>query len=70
MKAHFMLGRLSVVAVALASCLLLGHCAWFSPPPAPSSGPSSGATQPQGRTITEGNLMTAADLPAPIGGGR
>ena len=70
MKAHFMLGRLSVVAVALASCLLLGHCAWFSPPPAPSSGPSSGATQPQGRTITEGNLMTAADLPAPIGGGK
>ena len=70
MKAHFMLGRLSVVAVALASCLLLGHCAWFSPPPAPSSGPSSGATQPQGRTIAEGNLMTAADLPAPIGGGK
>ena len=55
--------------MALGSCLLFAQCAWLSPSPGPIPEPSS-STPPQERTITDANLITAADLPAPIGGGK
>jgi hypothetical protein len=56
--------------LAVASCLLiLAQCSWFTPPLAPTPGPST-TTTPQIRTITDANLITADDLPAPIGGGK
>jgi hypothetical protein len=67
MKAFHRLGRLGVAVVAVGSCLLLAQCSWFTPPPAPTLSPS---TTSQVRTITDANLITAADLPSPIGGGK
>jgi hypothetical protein len=64
------LRRLSVALLALASCLVLAQCSWLSATQAPSPAPNSSVTSPQVRSITESNLIAAADLPAPIGGGK
>jgi hypothetical protein len=69
MKAYRRLGRLGVAAVAVGCCLMLAQCSWLTPPPAPTLSPNT-STTPQTRTITDANLITAADLPSPIGGGR
>jgi hypothetical protein len=61
------LGRLGVAVVTLGCCLMLAQCSWFTPPPTPTLSPS---TKPKARTITDANLITAADLPSPIGGGK
>jgi hypothetical protein len=62
------LRRLSAAA-ALASCLLLAQCSWPNPVTGPTPGPTSDSLSPK-RTITDANLITAADLPPPIGGGK
>jgi hypothetical protein len=62
--------RLATALPALASCLVLVQCSWLSSPQAPSPAPSSRAASPQVRSITEANLIAAADLPAPMGGGK
>jgi hypothetical protein len=60
-----------VALTAVASCLIFAQCSWLSSTPAPSPEPSSSTpSQRQQRTITEANLITAADLPPPIGGGK
>lgn len=69
MKAYRSLGRLGVGLVAVGSCLILAQCSWFTPPPAPTLSPSTSATS-QVRTISNANVITAADLPSPIGGGK
>jgi hypothetical protein len=63
------LGRIAAAVMALGSCLLFAQCAWLSPSPAPTPEPSS-STPPQERAITDANLINAADLPSPIGGGK
>jgi hypothetical protein len=68
-KARSRLGRIAAAAMALGSCLLFAQCAWLSPTPGPTPGPSSSTPQ-QERTIKDANLITAADLPSPIGGGK
>jgi hypothetical protein len=55
--------------MALGSCLLLAQCTWLSPAPGPTPGPTSSTPQ-QERTITAANLITSADLPSAIGGGK
>jgi hypothetical protein len=55
--------------MALGSCLVFAQCAWLSPAPGPTPEPTSSTPQQQ-RTITDANLITAADLPSPIGGGK
>jgi hypothetical protein len=69
MKAFHGLGRLGVALIAVGSCLILAQCSWFTPPPPPTLSPSASST-PQTRTISDANLIKAADLPAPIGGGK
>jgi hypothetical protein len=64
------LRRLSVALLALAGCLVLAQCSWLSSAPAADPTPSSSAASPQVRTITDANLIAAADLPAPMGGGK
>jgi hypothetical protein len=56
--------------LTLASCLVLAQCSWLSSTQAPSPAPRSSVATPQVRSITEANLSAAADLPAPIGGGK
>jgi hypothetical protein len=68
-KARERFRRLSAAAFALGSCLLLTQCSWFSPVPGPTPGPSN-HTDPPERTLTDANLITAADLPPAIGGGK
>jgi hypothetical protein len=69
MKTSHRLGRLGVAMVAVGCSLTLAQCSWFTPPPpAPTLSPSASTTSPA-RTITDANLITASDLPAPIGGG-
>jgi hypothetical protein len=41
-----------------------------APAPTPTEATSNSAPSPQGRTITAANLIKAADLPPPIGGGK
>ena len=67
--ARALAGRLGVGLVAVGSCLILAQCSWFTPPPAPTLSPSTSATS-QVRTISNANVITAADLPSPIGGGK
>ena len=68
-EARSRLGRIAAAVMALGSCLLFAQCAWLSPSPGPTPEPSS-STPRQERTITDANLITAADLPSPIGGGK
>jgi hypothetical protein len=69
MKTSHRLGRLGVAMVAVGCSLTLAQCSWFTPPPpAQTLSPSASTTSPA-RTITDANLITASDLPAPIGGG-
>jgi hypothetical protein len=68
-KARPRIGRIAAAVMAIGSCLLFAQCAWLSPPPGPTAGPSSSTPQ-QERTITDANLITAADLPSAIGGGK
>jgi hypothetical protein len=49
--------------------LIFAQCSWLTPPPAPTLSPSTSAT-PQLRTISNVNLIKAADLPPAIGGGK
>jgi hypothetical protein len=58
-----------VAFVALAGCLVLAQCSWFSSPAAPEPEPSPTPITPQ-RTITDANLIKAADLPTSMGGGK
>ncbi|HEY6813317.1 MAG TPA: hypothetical protein VI074_11580 [Propionibacteriaceae bacterium] len=69
-KAGRALRQLSVLAVVIACCLVFGQCSWLIPTTSPTAGPTSSATSPQSRTITDANLIKAKDLPAPIGGGK
>jgi hypothetical protein len=64
------LRRLGVAAVLMACCLAFAQCSWLTPAPSPTAGPSNSAATPQGRTITNANLITTADLPSPMGGGK
>lgn len=64
------LRRLSVAVVLTGCCLVLGQCSWLTPPTSPTADPSTSATSAQRRTITDANLIKAADLPSPIGGGK
>jgi hypothetical protein len=64
------LRRLSVALAALGSCLVFAQCSWLTSSPQPTPEPSSSAASPQVRTITDANLIKAADLPAAIGGGK
>ena len=64
------LRRLGVAAVLIACCLAFAQCSWLTPAPSPTAGPSNSAATPQGRTITNANLITTADLPSPMGGGK
>jgi hypothetical protein len=64
------LRRVGVAASAIIACLIFGQCSWFKPPPAPAGGPSSSSIAPQMRGITDANLIAAADLPPPMGGGK
>lgn len=64
------LRRLGFSAVLIASCFVFAQCSWLTPAPPPTAGPSSSAATPQGRTITNANLITTADLPSPMGGGK
>ena len=61
--------QLSAAAFALGSCLLFAQCSWFSPAAGPTPGPTSSTLSPQ-RTLTDANLITAADLPPAIAGGK
>jgi hypothetical protein len=61
--------RLGAAAFALGSCLLLAQCSWFSPAAGPTPGATSSTASPE-RTLTDANLITAADLPPAIGGGK
>ena len=63
------LRRLGVALAALGSCLVLAQCAWLGSPAEPAA-PTSSTVSPQMRTITEANLITAADLPPAIGEGK
>jgi hypothetical protein len=54
----------------MACCLAFAQCSWLTPAPSPTAGPSNSAATPQGRTITNANLITTADLPSPMGGGK
>lgn len=64
------LRRLCVALVAFGSCLVFAQCSWPTSSPQPTAEPSSSAASPQVRTITDANLIKAADLPAAIGGGK
>ena len=66
------LRRLSVAVVLAGCCLLLAQCSWLTPPTSPTADPSTSAPPPstQQRTITGANLIKAADLPSPMGGGK
>ena len=68
-RTHQTFRRLSAAAIALASCLLLAQCSWPNPVTGPTPGPTSDSISPK-RTITDANLITAADLPSAIGGGK
>jgi hypothetical protein len=63
------LRRVGTAAGAVACCLVLGQCSWLASP-APTDAPSTTASSPQSRTITEANVIKASDLPSPIGGGK
>jgi hypothetical protein len=71
-KAGPILRRLSVAVVLTGCCLLLAQCSWLTPPTSPTADPSTSAPPPstQQRTITGANLIKAADLPSPMGGGK
>jgi hypothetical protein len=71
MKAFHRLSRLAMAVVAAGSCLILAQCSWFTPTPAPTPTltPSASTASPV-RTISNANVIKAADLPAPIGGGK
>jgi hypothetical protein len=69
-RATARMSRLGVVVVALASCLVLAQCSWLGSPSAPSPAPSGSAPSPAARTLSNANLIKAADLPPPIGGGK
>jgi hypothetical protein len=71
-KAGPILPRLSVAVVLTGCCLLLAQCSWLTPPTSPTADPSTSAPPPstQQRTITGANLIKAADLPSPMGGGK
>jgi hypothetical protein len=58
-----------VALVALGGCLVLAQCSWLGSPAGPGPEPSLAAVTPQ-RTITDANLIRAADLPPPMGGGK
>jgi hypothetical protein len=64
------LRRLGVAAVVIGCCLVFAQCSWLRPAPSPTAGPSSRAATPQGRTMTNANLIKPADLPSPMGGGK
>jgi hypothetical protein len=64
------LRRVGVAASAILACLILGQCSWFEPRPAPTDAPGSSSVSPQVRGITDANLIAAADLPTPMGGGK
>lgn len=64
------LRRLGVAAVLIACCLAFAQCSWLTPAPPPTAGPSTSAATPQGRTVTNANLITTGDLPSPMGGGK
>jgi hypothetical protein len=68
-RATARMSRLGVAVVALASCLLLAQCS-FGPTPAPGPAPSASTSAPPARTLSNANLIKAADLPPPIGGGK
>ena len=70
MKAFHRLSRLGIAVVAAGSCLILAQCSWFTPTPAPPALSPSASTASPVRTISNGNVIKAADLPAPIGGGK
>lgn len=65
-----LLRRLSVAAVLIACCLVFAQCAWLSSPSAPAPEPSENTVSPPVRTISNANVIKAADLPPPIGGGK
>jgi hypothetical protein len=69
-RGSLILRRLGVAAVLIACCLFFAQCSWLTPAPPPIAGPSSSAATPQGRTLSSANLITAADLPSPMGGGK
>jgi hypothetical protein len=64
------LRRLSVAVVLTGCCLVVAQCSWLTPPTSPTADPSTSAPSTQQRTITHDNLIKAADLPSPIGGGK
>jgi hypothetical protein len=68
-RATARMSRFAVAVVALASCLLLAQCS-FGPPAAPNPAPSVSTAAPPARTLSRANLIKAADLPPPIGGGK
>jgi hypothetical protein len=63
------LRRLSVALVALGGCLALAQCAWLGSPAGPTA-PTSSAPAHQARTLTNANLIKAADLSPAIGGAK
>jgi hypothetical protein len=71
MKAFHRLSRLGTAVAAVGSCLILAQCSWFTPLPAPTPilSPSASTASPV-RTISNANVIKAADLPSPIGGGK
>lgn len=64
------MSRLGVAVLALASCLVLAQCSWLGSPAAPEPAPSGSTPAPPARTLSNANLIKAADLPPPIGGGK
>jgi hypothetical protein len=73
MKASHRLSRLGIAVVAASSCLILAQCSWFTPPPSPTptlAPTTSASTASPVRTISNANVIKAADLPSPIGGGK
>jgi len=69
-KLGSLLRRFGVATVLFGCCLVFAQCSWLGSPSAPTPEPSEGAVSPQTRTITAANLIKAADLPPPIGGGK
>lgn len=56
--------------VVTGCCLVLAQCSWATSPTSPVADPSSSAPSTPERTITDANLIKAADLPSPMGGGK
>lgn len=64
-----MLRQLSAALVALGCCLVLAQCSWLGTPSGPGPEPSPAATTPH-RTVSNANLIKAADVPSAMGGGK